>query len=83
MNKAMAAVASVIAAAIQLESAILTITAALAAVSPIVTGTRPRLNAGQTVPVKRCEARPTIKARSAVGPHIASVATTAPATPAT
>ena len=84
MNKAMHAVASVIAVATQLKSAALAITVALAAVSPIVTGMRPRLSAPcQAAPVKRSEARPTAKASSEVGPHIASVATTAPAIPAT
>ena len=88
INKAMHAVASVIAAATQLKSAMLAITVAitvaLAAVSPIVTGMRPQLSAPcQAAPVKRYEAWPTAKASSEVGPHIASVAATAPAIPAT
>src|SRR5215470_1440166 len=66
-----------------LRSAPRAMMSALAAISPIVTGTKPAAIAmRQRALRKRSTTCDTAQARTQLGPHIATVATTAPGTPA-
>src|SRR5450631_2737939 len=84
VKNAIAAVIAVMRPAYTLWSAVRASTKALAAISPSESGTSPAWIAiRQGASLKRSQVRATTNAIKQVGPHIAVVATAAPANPAT